>query len=164
MAVAIRLSRLGRLHRPFYRVVVIDERSQREGKAIEILGTYDPLPGDKNLQVEIEKLHAWVLRGAMVSASLKALLKHNGYAPAPTAAKATADKAAAKKRKAAKTRKKQDGKTWQAPNRRNRLRHAAGIKAERVAKLTEQQAARAKAKAEAAAAAATATPAPAAGG
>ena len=47
MAVHIRLARLGRTHRPFYRVVAIDSRNHREGRAAEVLGTYDPMLAEK---------------------------------------------------------------------------------------------------------------------
>src|SRR3954464_4864525 len=79
MAVRIRLSRFGRLHRPYFRIVAIDGRCHREGAANEILGSYDPLLKDKNIQVDMEKVQAWIARGARVSESLANLLKHHGY-------------------------------------------------------------------------------------
>ena len=53
MAVRIRLSRFGRLHRPFYRIIAIDSRRHREGEASEVLGSYDPLLKDKNIVVDM---------------------------------------------------------------------------------------------------------------
>ena len=96
MAVCIRLSRFGRLHRPLFRIVAIDKRFHREGMSNEILGQYDPLKKDKTIQVDIAKVEAWVNRGARISDGLRTLLKHNGI-PVPTPAKTVAAKAASAK-------------------------------------------------------------------
>src|SRR5271156_4120384 len=84
MAVRIRLSRFGRLHRPYFRIVAIDGRCHREGKASEILGSYDPLLKDKNLQVDLAAVESWVNRGAQISIGLRNLLRFPAsQAPAP---------------------------------------------------------------------------------
>jgi small subunit ribosomal protein S16 len=156
MAVRIRLSRFGRLHRPFFRVVAIDSRCHREGKANEILGSYDPLLADKNLSVDIEALSAWVHRGAQMSTSVRHLLKRNGYAvPSPAATAATAAAAAgAPAPTAERAPAKKDGAVWCAPTRRAVRKHAARVKSERKSAAEAAKAARA--------AAAAAAPAPAA--
>jgi small subunit ribosomal protein S16 len=158
MAVCIRLSRFGRLHRPLFRIVAIDKRFHREGMSNEILGQYDPLKKDKTIQVDIAKVEAWVNRGARISDGLRTLLKHNGF-PVPTPAKTVAAKAAPKAKKP--VAKKPAGKkgvkqAWVAPSRRSLEQHAAKVKAERKAKTAAEAAAAAAAKAAAAPAAAEA--------
>lgn len=147
MAVRIRLSRFGRLHRPYFRIIAIDGRRHREGEANEILGSYDPLLADKNIQVDMEKVGAWVARGALISTSLSNLLKHHGYAlPAKAAAATPAKKKAEKKPKAKKPAgKKGEKQTFVAASRRSVRQHQAKQKAVRKAKLAEEAAAKAAA-------------------
>ncbi len=128
MAVRIRLSRRGRLHRPFFRIVACDKRVHREGVANEIIGTYDPLLGKQNIQIDADKLKAWVAKGAQISESLALLLKHHGYEVPATGAGAR--KAAAKASDGKPTK---DGKKFVAATRRSKLKHAAKLKAERKA-------------------------------
>jgi small subunit ribosomal protein S16 len=132
MAVCIRLSRFGRLHRPLFRVVAIDKRCHREGMSNEIVGAYDPLKKDKNLELDAAKVESWVNRGAQISDGLKSLMKKYGYAvpaPKPTAA---AKAPAAKAKKAAKPA-ATPKKTYVAPTRRALNQHAAKQKAARKA-------------------------------
>ncbi len=134
MAVCIRLSRFGRLHRPLFRVVAIDKRRHREGESNEIIGAYDPLKKDKNLELDAAKVESWVNRGAQISGGVRSLMKKYGYAvPAPkttAAVKAPAAKAAkAKATKPAATPKK----TYVAPTRRALKQHQAKQKAARKA-------------------------------
>lgn len=161
MAVCIRLSRFGRLHRPLFRIVAIDKRFHREGMSNEILGQYDPLKKDKTIQVDIAKVEAWVNRGARISDGLRTLFKHNGI-PVPTPAKSVAAKAApakAKKPEAKKPAGKKGVKqTWAAPSRRSVEQHTAKVKAERKVKTAAEVATAAAAKAAAAAAASTEAP------
>lgn len=146
MAVRIRLSRFGRLHRPFFRVVAIDQRCHREGVASEILGTYDPLAPKDNFKIDASKVDAWLNRGASLSDSLGSLFKHHGIVLAAR----PAPKRIAKTKAATAELPKADGKKWVAPTRRAIKKHAAKLKAER----------KAKAAAEAPAAAAPAAEAP----
>ncbi len=152
MAVKIRLSRYGRLHRPYFRIVAIDSRCHREGKANEILGSYDPLLKDKNIQVNMDRVGAWIAEGAQVSDSLSNLLKFHGYQLPAKPAKAAATTADAKKKPAKKpTGKKGEKMPWVAPSRRALRKHAAKKKAERKV-VTDAEVAKAAAKkAEAAA-------------
>jgi small subunit ribosomal protein S16 len=153
MSVCIRLSRFGRLHRPLFRVVAIDKRCHREGMSNEIIGAYDPLKKDKNLELDTAKVESWVNRGAQISNGVRSLMKKFGYAvPAPTkTAAAVAPKAAAPKAKVAtKTAAKTPKKTYVAPTRRSLRQHAAKLKTERKA-VTAAAAASAAAAAPAAA-------------
>ena len=64
MAVRIRLTRVGATKRPAYRVIAIDQRRSRDGRAIEILGYYDPLTEPATVHLETEKIKAWIGKGA----------------------------------------------------------------------------------------------------
>ena len=75
MAVRIRLTRLGRKKKPFYRIVVADSQSPRDGKFLDIVGTYDPLQDPAVIKVDNEKLDDWMGRGALPSTTVKSLLK-----------------------------------------------------------------------------------------
>lgn len=75
MAVAIRLRREGALNRPYYKIVVADKRSPRDGKFIEIIGTYDPKkPGD-NSTLKMDRAEYWIARGAQPSDTVRSLIK-----------------------------------------------------------------------------------------
>lgn len=78
MAVRIRLQRLGKPHRPYYRVVAIDQRAKRNGKPIEILGQYDPLPKDKVVTLKTERVTYWLKQGARPSTTVASVLKKAG--------------------------------------------------------------------------------------
>ncbi len=88
MAVSIRLRREGAKNRPYYKVVVADSRSPRDGKFIEIIGTYDPKKTDHNSTLKIERAEYWIARGAQPSDTVRSLLKKNKKkaAAAPAAA------------------------------------------------------------------------------
>lgn len=77
MAVRIRMKRLGRKHRPFFRVCVMDARKQRDGKAIEEVGHYDPMVRDKSqrVQLNLERIDYWISVGAQPSEKVAALIK-----------------------------------------------------------------------------------------
>jgi small subunit ribosomal protein S16 len=77
MAVSIRLRREGAKNRPYYKVVVADSRSPRDGKFIEIIGTYDPKkPGD-NSTIKLDRAEYWVSKGAQPSDTVRSLIKEN---------------------------------------------------------------------------------------
>ena len=82
MAVRIRLSRVGATKRPSYRVVAIDSRRPRDGRALEILGFYDPLTKPATVQINAERLAVWVGKGALPSDTVAKLIKLNGSVPA----------------------------------------------------------------------------------
>lgn len=78
MAVKIRLTRLGDKKSPFYRVVVVDSRSPRDGKFIEVLGTYDPLKNPAEVKVDTEKASKWLKNGATPTETAKSVLVKAG--------------------------------------------------------------------------------------
>lgn len=78
MAVVIRLSRRGAKKRPFYRVVATDSRKPRDGRCLEILGTYDPLTDKDSLRLDAEKAKGWLEKGAKPSPTVASLLKKAG--------------------------------------------------------------------------------------
>lgn len=77
MAVRIRMKRMGRKHRPFYRICVMDSRKQRDGEAIEEIGTYDTSVADKSKRVAInmERVDYWMSVGAKPSDNVATLIK-----------------------------------------------------------------------------------------
>lgn len=75
MAVSIRLRREGTKNRPYYRVVVADSRSPRDGKFIEIIGTYDPKQTGQNSSFNIERAEYWISKGAQPSDTVRSLIK-----------------------------------------------------------------------------------------
>ncbi len=80
MAVRIRLKRLGRKNRPFYRVCAMDSRTARDGKVIEELGTYDPLVGDTDARCVLnnERVGYWLSVGALPTEKVSVLIKKYG--------------------------------------------------------------------------------------
>jgi small subunit ribosomal protein S16 len=76
MAVKIRLKRIGAKKSPFYRVVVADARSPRDGRFIEELGNYDPMT--KKFVVDGDKALTWIKNGAQPTETVRSLLKKNG--------------------------------------------------------------------------------------
>jgi small subunit ribosomal protein S16 len=88
MAVSIRLRREGAKNRPYYKVVVADSRSPREGKFIEVIGTYDPKKPGHNSTLKVDRAEYWIAHGAQPSDTVRSLLKKNKKqdVPAPAAA------------------------------------------------------------------------------
>lgn len=78
MAVKIRLTRLGDKKSPFYRVVVSDSRVARDGKYIDLLGTYDPLKNPAEIKLDAEKAKKWLNNGAQPTDTAKSLLVQAG--------------------------------------------------------------------------------------
>ncbi|MBE5762127.1 MAG: 30S ribosomal protein S16 [Clostridiales bacterium] len=76
--VKIRLKRMGMKKKPFYRIVVADERSPRDGRLIEELGTYNPLTNPATVELDVEKAKTWLKNGAQPTETVKSLLKKNG--------------------------------------------------------------------------------------
>jgi small subunit ribosomal protein S16 len=84
MAVRIRLTRKGRKKQPFYRIVVADSESPRDGKFLDIVGTYDPMQDPAAVQIDNEKLEAWMKQGAKPTQTVESLIKK--YVPGVVAA------------------------------------------------------------------------------
>jgi small subunit ribosomal protein S16 len=94
MAVSIRLRREGAKNRPYYKVVVADRRSPRDGKFIEAIGTYDPKKKGDNSNIRVDRAEYWIARGAQPSDTVRSLLKKNRARPAAPPAEATLAEAA----------------------------------------------------------------------
>jgi small subunit ribosomal protein S16 len=78
MATTIRLTRMGRKQRPFYRVVVVDSRGRRDGDYIESLGYYNPIPDAYEISVNAERAVHWLEQGVTMSSTAKSLLRNQG--------------------------------------------------------------------------------------
>jgi small subunit ribosomal protein S16 len=78
MAVKIRLTRLGTKKKPYYRLVAADTEAPRDGKFLEVLGSYDPMKDPAAVTLHKEKVQHWLGKGAMVSESARAILKKEG--------------------------------------------------------------------------------------
>ena len=78
MPVVMRLARRGAKKKPFYRVVVADSRYPRDGRFLEIVGTYNPLLEEESFQIDKEKAIAWLKKGIRPSTTVKNLLKKKG--------------------------------------------------------------------------------------
>jgi len=75
LAVVLRMTRRGAKKKPFYRIVAADSRSPRDGKFLEMLGTYDPLKSENNIKIDSEKVASWIKKGAKPSETVASLLK-----------------------------------------------------------------------------------------
>jgi len=76
--VKIRLRRMGAKKAPFYRIVVADSRSPRDGRFIEEVGYYDPMKDPAEVKLDAEKITAWLNNGAQPTETVKAILTKNG--------------------------------------------------------------------------------------
>jgi small subunit ribosomal protein S16 len=85
MATKIRLARAGAKKRPFYQVVVADERSRRDGRFIENMGTYDPTKNPAVVKLNEEKIIAWLGKGAQPTDTVRQILKKAGILDKATA-------------------------------------------------------------------------------
>lgn len=74
----IRLRRMGQIHAPFYRVIVADSRSPRNGRFIEEIGTYNPCAEPSEIKIDAEKAKQWIANGAQPTESVAKLLKKAG--------------------------------------------------------------------------------------
>ena len=86
--VKIRLKRMGAHKKPFYRVVVADSRTARNGKFIEELGYYDPLKNPAEIKIDVEKAEKWIAQGAQPTDTVRELLKKASSGKKAKAAKA----------------------------------------------------------------------------
>lgn len=86
MAVHLRLSRGGRHKLPFYRLVAADSRSPRDGRYLEILGTYNPLKNPPVADLKSERVQHWISRGAQPTVTVRSILKRAGIIKSASAA------------------------------------------------------------------------------
>ena len=91
MAVSIRLRREGAKNRPYYKVVVADSRSPRDGKFIEIIGTYDPKKPGYNSTLKLDRAEYWISKGAQASDTVRSLIKKNKKQVADAPAEAASE-------------------------------------------------------------------------
>jgi small subunit ribosomal protein S16 len=85
MAVRIRLARHGATKRPFYRIVVADGDSPRDGRFIEMVGTYNPRKESPEVTLKGERVRHWLGQGAVPTDTVRSLLKREGLLSAPAA-------------------------------------------------------------------------------
>ncbi len=78
MSVKIRMKRMGAKKKPFYRIVVADSRTPRDGRFIEEIGYYNPLRDPAEINVDAERVKYWISQGAQPSDTVRALLKKTG--------------------------------------------------------------------------------------
>ena len=78
MAVKIRLRRMGQKKAPFYRIIVADSRSPRDGRFIEEIGTYNPMKDPAEIKIDAEKAEQWLKNGAQPTDTVKVILKKSG--------------------------------------------------------------------------------------
>lgn len=78
MAVKMRLTRIGAKKAPFYRVIVADSRSPRDGRFIDEVGIYNPLTNPSEIKIDAEKAKTWLKNGAQPTETVKVLLKKSG--------------------------------------------------------------------------------------
>jgi small subunit ribosomal protein S16 len=93
--VKIRLKRLGAAKRPYYRLVVADARSPRDGRFIEEIGTYDPIQSPARVVIDADRVRDWIRKGARPSDTARKLLEREGILPRTPRAAAPAQPAAA---------------------------------------------------------------------
>ncbi len=97
LAVKIRLARHGAKKRPFYRVVVADSRMPRDGRYIELVGRYNPISDPKMIDIDLERVDAWIAKGAQPTSSVSHLIAiARGEKPMPEKRAKLSKKAAAK--------------------------------------------------------------------
>jgi small subunit ribosomal protein S16 len=94
--ITIRLTRAGKRNRPFYRVIAIDHRARRDGRPLEMLGTYDPVSQPSVIRLESERIEAWQKNGAQLSPAVRSLVRRaRKQAPETSSAAAPSSEAAA---------------------------------------------------------------------
>ena len=79
MAVKIRLARHGAKKKPFYRIVVADNESPRDGRFLENVGTYDPAHDPAKITLKMERIRYWMDQGALPTDTVQSLLKKEGF-------------------------------------------------------------------------------------
>lgn len=79
MSVKIRLARHGTKKKPYYRVVVASSEAPRDGKFLDIVGTYNPLSKPEAISLKHDRIKAWIEKGAIPTATVKSLLRKEGF-------------------------------------------------------------------------------------
>jgi small subunit ribosomal protein S16 len=81
MAVVIRLRKEGKRNRPYFRVVVTDKESPRDGRFLELVGTYNPMGKDEGMKLKLDRIDHWVGRGAKPSVTVASFIRKARRAP-----------------------------------------------------------------------------------
>ena len=76
--VRIRLTRGGSKKKPYYRIIVIDSKAKRDGRSLEIIGSYDPLKKDNQIKLDKERVQYWYSKGAQPSDTVRSLIRKEG--------------------------------------------------------------------------------------
>ncbi|MFH1614317.1 MAG: 30S ribosomal protein S16 [Planctomycetota bacterium] len=144
MAVKLRMTRIGRRHRPFFRINAVDSRTPRDGRVIEKLGHYDPLEKDESKQIVInrERIEYWLGVGAIPSKSVSDILLRHGIKSKHAEVKNV-------RRDKAKAIARTQGRCFTETERITAAKAAEKAKADAEAKAKAEAEAKAKAKAEA---------------
>jgi small subunit ribosomal protein S16 len=79
MSVKIRLARYGAKKKPYYRIVVASSDAPRDGKFLELVGTYDPLKKPTAVTLKSDRVKEWIKKGAIPTATVKSILKREGF-------------------------------------------------------------------------------------
>jgi small subunit ribosomal protein S16 len=79
MSVKIRLARYGAKKKPYYRIVVASSDAPRDGRFLELVGTYDPLKKPAAVTLKHDRVKEWIEKGAMATATVKSILKKEGF-------------------------------------------------------------------------------------
>ena len=79
---SIRLTRMGAKKKPFYRIVVAEKRSKRDGRVVESVGYYDPCRNPAEIKIDRQRLNYWIERGAQPSDTVRSLMKNKAAQPA----------------------------------------------------------------------------------
>lgn len=116
MSVAIRLSRAGRVHLPYYHIGVFDSRTRRDGRPVEELGFYNPKSDKEPVRLDLERARYWLSVGAKPSATVITILKAQGVKSSEWTAKKKPAKAGDKAKKTP-AAKKADGAAKKAPRK-----------------------------------------------
>ncbi len=161
MSVRLRLQRHGANKRPFYRIVAADQRAPRDGKYIELLGTYDPLQDPGLIRLKSDRVDYWMSVGAQPSDTVGALIKRLKKGDAIDLSASNADKAALTARLESKKKSISDSRAKAAQKHAEAAKEAKASAATKAAEAKEAEAAKA-AEAKAAEAPAAEAEAPAA--
>ena len=78
MSLSIRLTRCGTKKKPFFRVVVLDSRTRRDGRSLDIVGFFNPRNREESINLDIDKIKSWVEKGGQMSPAVKKLVKEKG--------------------------------------------------------------------------------------
>lgn len=78
--VKLRLQRHGAKKRPFYRLVATDSRNARDGRFLEVIGTYNPISSPEKVELKHDRIEYWISNGAQMSDTVRSLLKRHGFA------------------------------------------------------------------------------------